>query len=155
MAEHSDISITVLYRGNTHPIAISSDSTWSDLQATLEELTNVPPSLQKLLYKGKKPGASYDAETTLLNAGIRNGLKVQMLSPTAQELEAMHAAENEKQRRERIMRERALKGTVKVSAPVLPFLLRLRYYSGTKYRKSIQFFPHVPFSQTHTSSGPP
>ncbi|PPQ75443.1 hypothetical protein CVT26_016217 [Gymnopilus dilepis] len=111
-ATNEPISLTVSFRGKNHSISISPDSTLSELHRRIEELTEVPPSLQKLLYKGKKATASDEA--TIAEAGLKNGIKIQMLGSTSQELDGMKAVENENQRRERIMRERALKGTVKV-----------------------------------------
>lgn len=72
----------------------------------------MPPSLQKLLYKGKKP--TLQDTDTLAQAGLKNGTKVQMLGSTTEELGRTLAAENEYQRKERILRERALKAPVKV-----------------------------------------
>jgi hypothetical protein len=81
----------------------------------LEELTSVPPSLQKLLYKGKKPSSGADNEITLSQAGFKHGIKVQMLGSTTEELGSLQAAESEQKRRDRILRERALKAPTKVS----------------------------------------
>ena len=114
-ATNEPISLTVSFRGKSHSISISPDSTLSELHSRIEELTEVPPSLQKLLYKGKKATASDEA--TIAEAGLKNGIKIQMLGSTSKELDGMKAVENENQRRERIMRERALKGTVKVKSP--------------------------------------
>jgi hypothetical protein len=82
------------------------------LHIQLEELTGVPPSLQKLLYKGKKPPG--DGDATIAEAGIKEGLKVQMLGSTPQEIGGLKAAEDEQQKRNRILRERALKAPTKV-----------------------------------------
>ncbi|ETW78704.1 glycoside hydrolase family 35 protein [Heterobasidion irregulare TC 32-1] len=89
-----------------------SDETLAVLQTRLEELTSVPPPQQKLLYKGKKP--SHEESTTLQDAGFKDGMKVQLLGATAEELGGMRKVEDEQRRRENIMRERAVKGTVKV-----------------------------------------
>lgn len=105
------ISFTVNHRGTIYPLSLLPDTTLASLYVHLEELTGVPPSLQKLLYKGKK---SVEDDTTLLVAGIRNGLKIQMLGSTQQEIGGLHAAETEQQRINRILRERALKGPPKV-----------------------------------------
>lgn len=72
----------------------------------------MPPSLQKLLYKGKKPHLQDD--DTLSQAGFKNGIKIQLIGPTAEELGGMRAVEDERNRRERIMRERAAKSPIKV-----------------------------------------
>ncbi|KAF8902405.1 WLM domain-containing protein [Gymnopilus junonius] len=120
------ISLTVSFRGKNHAISISQDSTLEELHARIEELTEVPPSLQKLLYKGKK--ATVNDETTIAEAGLKNGTKVQMLGSTSRELDSLKAVENENQRRERIMRERALKAPVKLrstgSGPLFSTIIR-------------------------------
>ncbi|TFK39712.1 WLM-domain-containing protein [Crucibulum laeve] len=110
----NSISLTVSYRGTPHALSLLPDSTLAALRARLEELTSVPPSLQKLLYKGKKASGSDNEELTLAQVGLKNGMKVQMLGSTAQELGGMKAVEDEQKKRERIMRERALKAPVKV-----------------------------------------
>ncbi|KDR80828.1 hypothetical protein GALMADRAFT_241288 [Galerina marginata CBS 339.88] len=109
---NNPISINVAFRGQNHVLSLLPDSALAELHARLEELTEVPPSLQKLLYKGKKPSASSDV--TLGQAGIKDGIKIQMLGSTDKELDGMKAVESENQRRERIMRERALKAPVKL-----------------------------------------
>lgn len=113
MSSDSAISVTVSYRGTSYPLSLLPDSTLEALRIQLEELTSVPPALQKLLYKGKGQGA-LDNQVTLIKAGFKNGMKIQMLGTTTQELGTMQAAENEQQRRDRIMRERALKAPTKV-----------------------------------------
>lgn len=106
------ISFTVTHRGTPYPLTLRPDSTLASLYVQLEELTGVPPSLQKLLYKArmKTPGDNI----SIMEAGIKDGLKVQMLGSTPQEIGGLQAAENEQQRINRIMRERAMKAPVKV-----------------------------------------
>ena len=106
------IYFQVSHRGNIHPLSLLPDETLAVLQTRLEELTSVPPPQQKLLYKGKKP--SHGESTTLQDAGFKDAMKVQLLGATAEELGGMRKAEDEQRRRENIMRERAVKGTVKV-----------------------------------------
>ncbi|CAA7265149.1 unnamed protein product [Cyclocybe aegerita] len=109
------LSLTVSFRGKQHVLSLLPDSTLSALYAQLEELTQVPPPLQKLLFKGKKlTGGSGDQDISLGQAGLKDGTKIQLVAPTPQELEGMRTVENENQRRERIMRERALKAPVKL-----------------------------------------
>jgi hypothetical protein len=111
----SPISLTVSFRGTPHVLSLLPDTTLAALHSRLEELTEVPPHLQKLLYKGKKtPGESNAGEMTLVQAGLKDGTKVQMLGSTTKDLDGMKTVENENQRKERIMRERALKAPVKV-----------------------------------------
>ncbi|EED83764.1 predicted protein, partial [Postia placenta Mad-698-R] len=106
------IELNVSHRGTSHRLSLLPNDTITALQARLEELTSVPSSLQKLLYKGKKPHLQDD--DTLSQAGLRDGIKVQLIGPTAEELGGMRAVEDERNRRERIMRERAAKASVKV-----------------------------------------
>ncbi|KIY46900.1 WLM-domain-containing protein [Fistulina hepatica ATCC 64428] len=106
------IQITVNYRGSSFPLSLLPDDTLALLQARLEELTSVPPHLQKLLYKGKK--ANSQAETTIVDAGLKNGVKIQMLGTTSNELGDLQAAEAQKQKRDEILRERALKAPSKL-----------------------------------------
>ena len=111
------ISLTVNFRGKAHSLSLLPDCTLAHFQSELEELTEVPPSLQKLLYKGKKQAGSDVAEdVTISQVGIKSGVKIQLIGSTMKELDSMRAVENENQQRERIMRERATKAPVKVSA---------------------------------------
>ena len=108
----SNIDFTVSHKGKSYPLSLPSESTLEELQTELEELTSVPPPNQKLLYKGKK--ASVDVKATLEEAGIKPGVKVQLLGSTANEVGQLRQVENEFQRRERILRERASKSQPKV-----------------------------------------
>ena len=113
------ITFTISFRGTPHVVSdLSSSSTLSELHLRLEDLTGVSPSLQKLLYKGKKTTWTEGADrVTLAEAGLKDGMKVQLLGSTTKELEGMKKEEGEHQRKERIMRERALKAPVKVRKP--------------------------------------
>ncbi|KAJ7911574.1 WLM-domain-containing protein [Mycena leptocephala] len=106
------ISLIVNHRGIQHRLSVLPDSTLADLHATLEELTTVPPSMQKLLYKNSPKGV-HD-ETTLREAGLKEGTKIAMVGSTLQELGGLQAKEAEERKRNRILRERALKAPVKV-----------------------------------------
>lgn len=114
------ISLSITYRGSIYPVSISPDSPLESLHAILEELTSVPSSLQKLLYKGKNSRASSDGEITVEHAGLKDGMKIQMLGTTTQELGSLKATEAQEQKRDRILRERALKAPTKVCC-TLPF----------------------------------
>ena len=110
-SSNNELTISVSHRGTTHPLSLLPDSTLAYLQARLEELTSVPPSNQKLLYKGKKLVAE---DATITEAGLKDGMKVQLIGPTAEELGGLMATESEHQRKERILRERAQRAPVKV-----------------------------------------
>lgn len=107
------MNLTVSHRGQTYTLSLLPDDTLAALQAKLEELTLTPPLLQKLLYKGKT-NKNLDDQITLTQAGLKDGMKIQMLGTTSKELDGMKAVENEQHKRDRIMRERALKGPTKV-----------------------------------------
>ncbi|KXN90690.1 hypothetical protein AN958_03975 [Leucoagaricus sp. SymC.cos] len=108
------ISISVSHRGSSYSLSLPPSTSLADLHAQLEELTSVPPSMQKLLYKGKKAG---NDDTTLAQAGFKDGMKVQMLGSTVAEVGGIKAAEDERAKRERIMRERALKPQLRSTGP--------------------------------------
>ncbi|KJA23483.1 hypothetical protein HYPSUDRAFT_54229 [Hypholoma sublateritium FD-334 SS-4] len=109
------ISLSINFRGKPHSLSLLPDCTLAHLQSELDKLTEVPPSLQKLLYKGKKQaGSDIAEEVTISEVGIKNGTKIQMIGSTTRELDSMRAVEDENQRRDRIMRERATKAPVKL-----------------------------------------
>jgi len=70
--------------------------------------------LQKLLYKGKKPSSGAQDETTLSQAGIKHGIKIQMIGSTTEQLRSLQTAESEQKKRDRILRERGLKPPTKL-----------------------------------------
>jgi len=118
MASEKPLNLTIVHRGQSYPLSILPDATLAVLQARLEELTSIPPHLQKLLYKGKSPRAQ-DDNLTLVQVGLKDGMKVQMLGTTTKELDGLNAVEAERQKRDRILRERALKAPVKVCGALL------------------------------------
>ncbi|KAF8628726.1 hypothetical protein AX17_005948 [Amanita inopinata Kibby_2008] len=139
------IKLTISYRGAQHVLSLLPDSTLAALQVQLEELTSVPPSLQKLLYKGKKTtSTTQDDSVTLAEAGFKNGIKVQLLGATMQELGGMKAVENEQRKRENILRERALRPHAKLRSTGPP-----PSKAFTKYR----FHQLVPLSHLPNPSG--
>ena len=116
MSSNTPISLTVTHSGTPYSLSLLPDSTLTNLQLQLEELTSVPPLLQKLLYKGKKPSSGVQDETTLSQAGIKHGIKIQMLGSTTEQLRGLQTAESEQKKRDHILRERALKPPTKVSS---------------------------------------
>ena len=112
------ISLSISFRGTIHEISLPPDAPMTRLEALLEELTSVPPTLQKLLFRGKK--VQHADNLTLAQVGLRDGIKVQMLGQTAQEIASLNVTESEHQRKERILRERALKPQVKVRVSYVP-----------------------------------
>lgn len=105
------IDVIVSHRGTAYPLSLLPDTTMDVLASQLQELTTVPVENQKLLYKGKK---AVGPDETVVAAGMKGGMKIQVLGATAQELEEMKDVENEYQRRERILKERAAKPQAKV-----------------------------------------
>lgn len=115
---HEDITLTITFRGTSYTVSLPNDAPLSALHSRLELLTSVPPSLQKLIYRGKKiQHRQNDSDTeppTIIQAGLRDGIKVQMLGSTVEELGQLNAADSAHQRKEQILRERALKPQVKL-----------------------------------------
>ncbi|KAG2057611.1 WLM-domain-containing protein [Suillus hirtellus] len=114
---HEDVMLTVTFRGTSHTVLLPNDAPLSALHSRLELLTSVPPSLQKLIYRGKKfrhRQDDSDSEFTIAQAGLRDGIKVQMLGSTVEELGQLNAADSAHQKKEKILRERALKPQVKL-----------------------------------------
>ncbi|KAG6332754.1 hypothetical protein ID866_6337 [Astraeus odoratus] len=110
----SSISFEVQFRGTTHRVSLDPSAPVASLHTTLAELTQVPPSFQKLLFRGKKIGTSQEG-VTVAQTGLKDGVRVQMLGPTPEELDTLNAAESDYHKKERILHERALKPQVKVS----------------------------------------
>lgn len=108
-----EIKLTVTHRGTLYSLSLLPETTLESLQVRLEELTSVPPHLQKLLYKGKNSKVS-PADLTLAQAGFKDGMKVQMLGSTIQEVGGLQATDDEQKKRDKILRERALKAPTKV-----------------------------------------
>jgi len=131
------LTLTISFRGHSEVVSLSSSSTLGELQETLYEKTNVPPALQKLLCKGKK--IIFGPEATLEQAGLKDKAKVQMLGSTEQQLEDMMDAENERRRRDDILRARAEKRPPTVRMP------RSSLVSTVSYKfHSIVPLPHLP-----------
>jgi hypothetical protein len=105
------IVLHITHRSNPYEVELSLDATLGDFQAQLENLTNVPPHMQKLLYKGKK---AVSPEDSLQSAGLSNGLKVTLLGNPEKAIEGLLEAEKEQKRRDEIMKARAAKARPKV-----------------------------------------
>lgn len=121
MVTDSTITLNFAYRGTTLPLIVSDDTSLAHLQAELVELTAIPVPLQKLLYKGKNI-ASYDRskDTLVSSLGLRSGAKLQLLGTTSAELKGLLSTEEEQLRIERIVRERALRGSTYKVCPLSP-----------------------------------
>ncbi|KAJ7280377.1 WLM-domain-containing protein [Mycena rebaudengoi] len=132
------ISLIVSHRGVQHRLSLLPESTLAALHATLEELTTVPPSLQKLLYKNSTKG-SHESDKTLREAGLKDGTKIQMVGSTLEELGGMQAKEAEQRKRDRILRERALKAPVKVRSTATASMSDVQY----RFHELVPL-PHLP-----------
>ncbi|KAF8892179.1 WLM-domain-containing protein [Infundibulicybe gibba] len=109
------INLTIVHRGVSHALSFSPEDPLDVLHTELAALTNVPQQNQKLLFKGKNIAARSEGDiVTLAHAGLRDGARVQLLGATDGEIGGLRKAEGEMERRERIMRERALKAPVKL-----------------------------------------
>jgi hypothetical protein len=125
-----DITLTFSFRGTSHVVSLPNDAPLSALHSRLEALTSVPSSLQKLIYRGKKIQHRQDVsepEPTIAQAGLRDGVKVQMLGSTADELKQLNAADSARQSKERILRERALKPQVKVCLSFILYIYTMNH----------------------------
>ncbi|KAF7291497.1 Zinc metalloproteinase [Mycena kentingensis (nom. inval.)] len=111
MAEAS-INLVVSHRGTQHRVSLLPSDPLTELHGALEELTTVPPDMQKLLYKNSPRGGA-KPEMTLREAGMKDGMKIQMVGSTLKELGGMQAKEAEERKRDRILRERAAKAPTK------------------------------------------
>ena len=100
------IVLHVAHRSNPYEVVISPEAPLADLQGQLENLTSVPPHMQKLLYKGKKV---VSPEDSIHSAGLSNGLKVTLLGNPEKAIKGLLEEEKEQKRREEIMKARAAK----------------------------------------------
>lgn len=108
------MTLNISFKSNHYSLSLLPSETFATLQARLDELTNVPPSFQKLLYKGKK--ARINNEGTIEEAGLKDGIKVILLGSTQREVGGVMAAEAEKQKRDEIMRQRQARGPSKANS---------------------------------------
>ncbi|GJJ11396.1 hypothetical protein Clacol_005629 [Clathrus columnatus] len=114
----------ITYKGVNHDISILSSETLESLQDHIYEKTAVPPSFQKLLYKGKKG----DIDTPISEAGLQNGTKVMLLGSTEQDVGLMKATEAEKKRKDEVLKQRGLKRTAGVRNTYKPQISSYRFH---------------------------
>lgn len=119
-------TIHVSHKGKNYAVQVDLTNTISSFQAQLEELTSVPVGNQKLLFKGKKTPAS--GNDTLETFGLKDGIKVQMLGTTAEEVSGLRAVEEEKKRKEQILKNRETHTRVRQST-----------FTSTAYRLTVIF----------------
>ena len=111
------ISLTVNFRADPpRVLSVAPDTSYANFQSQLEELTGVPPHLQKLLYKGKKSAPDDPVSVSLDSVGLKDGTVIKMLGSTQAAVDSMLEVEKEKKRREDIIRERSTRGPTKVTS---------------------------------------
>jgi hypothetical protein len=109
------ITLVVTYRTDApRKLTVSPTTSLAELQTTLEELTGVPPHLQKLLYKGQKKVAGDTSVVSLEAVGMKDGAQIKMLGSSQKEVDSMLGIEEEKRKREMIMKQREARGPTKV-----------------------------------------
>ncbi|KAL2650342.1 hypothetical protein R1flu_018470 [Riccia fluitans] len=74
--DKSEISISVKCGAQSYTISMRSDAFVKDLMSRLQELTNILPRGQKLIFKGKV----LDPESTLAAAKVTNGAKLMLMA---------------------------------------------------------------------------
>ncbi|KAG8935998.1 hypothetical protein FRC03_001208 [Tulasnella sp. 419] len=131
--------LSILHRGKSHELSIDSQSTIQDLQGALEELTSVPPELQKILYKGKSLTALGNGLISLQEAGLKDGIKLTLMGSTAEEINKLRNKEAEEQRREDILQRRQARTSAKVRST------SSTSGASSNYRfHQIKSLPHLP-----------
>ncbi|KAG8883883.1 hypothetical protein FRB97_005721 [Tulasnella sp. 331] len=112
------MQFTISYRGSARSITIDSQTPFITLQSDIEALTSVPPELQKLLYRGKRPAPpTKDAsEVTVEDVGLKDGARVTLMGSTLEEISGMKNTEDEKHRRDEILRRRQAAGPSKLAS---------------------------------------
>lgn len=102
-----------MHRSKPYNLTLEPATTLGELHAQIEELTRIPPHLQKLLYKGKH---STSADLSLQDAGLHDGMKVTLLGNAPEAIEGLLEAEKQQKKKEDILKARAAKAPVKVRA---------------------------------------
>lgn len=128
-------TISVSHKGKSYAIQVDLTNTISSFQAQLEELTSVPIKNQKLLFKGRRTLAR--ADDTLEGFGLKDGIKIQMLGTTAEEISGLRAVEDEKKRMEQILRGRETQA-------------RVRWTTFNKHNQSTNDNSHVDLFPIHS-----
>lgn len=133
--------ISVSHKGRNYVVQVDLTHTVSSFQAQLEELTSVPIENQKLLFKGKKTTAKND--DTLEIFGLKDGIKVQMLGSTAEEISGLRAIEDGKMRMEHILRDRETQTT----------RVRRKTFANFTIRRRLIIIFHIEVLPIHSNQG--
>ena len=115
------MSFSVTYQGKPLPLPALplETTTLAELAQQLQELTDIPPDIQKLVYKGKNPSAvAVPEETTLEQAGIKEGVKIMLLGTPVAELGRFKKEEKDAEYRAEVMARRAASAPTKVSSNI-------------------------------------
>jgi WLM domain/Ubiquitin family len=84
MADTEQTTLQVTFRGKTLSVSVPQSSTVQDLKVSLETITNIPPTHQKLLSKGQRLHES--AEISSLS-----GNKIMLLGTTPSQITSLNA----------------------------------------------------------------
>jgi len=80
-AEINELDFLVVYKNERLKINIDETKTILDLKEHLQTLTNIPPTMQKIMYKGLAKD-----ESTLKSLNIRKGDKLMLIGSTLQDV---------------------------------------------------------------------
>jgi hypothetical protein len=149
----ASINLLVSFRGIVHSLSVDTTTTLADFQSRVEALTEVPPALQKLLYKGKKTHTNAD-KTSILDIGMKNGTRITLVGSTEGEIEGMRATEAESQRKENIMRQRQSRGPSKVRYPNRALYVLSHQVSGGVNLKANYGRSQIPIPSRRTTPSP-
>lgn len=108
-------TFAVTFQGKPLPLPFLplQTTTLADLSLQIQELTDVPVQMQKLVYKGKKAASS--PETTLEQAGIKDGLKIMLMGTPSVELGKFKKEEQDAENKAAVLARRAASAPTKVS----------------------------------------
>ncbi|KAF8315397.1 WLM-domain-containing protein [Clavulina sp. PMI_390] len=131
--------ITVTFKGESitlQDIDLAA-TTLEQLSSKLSELTDVVPAMQKLVWKGKR--SANTPASTLIEAGLKPGMKIMLLGSTRPEWDGFKQEESEASRKQHILAQRAASGPSKVRSTSKPSS------STAQYRfQQIEPLPHLP-----------
>ena len=76
----SNLKFTVKWGKEVMSLELPPTTTVGQLRQTLQQRTNVPPTMQKLMFKGQMK----DDTKTLAEVGVKDGAKLMMIGSTVQ-----------------------------------------------------------------------
>ena len=87
--EVEPLSFRVTHRKDVLRLSMPPSATVSELHAKLEELTGIPPTMQKVMFKG----GLKDKTKTLADVGIKSGVKMMLVGSKQADIAKLKAAE--------------------------------------------------------------